>query len=95
MSRYTFEGNRPELSIVVGWDNPLKTFFAQVWDGGGLEKGDLMLWVGAGADKVPTPDALAGLVAPFGVIPADVLAQLEEDFEVRGAPTPLQKRFSK
>jgi hypothetical protein len=25
MSRYTFEGNRPGLSIVVGWDNPLKT----------------------------------------------------------------------
>ena len=95
MSRYTFEGNRPALSIVVGWDNPLKTYFAQVWDGGGLEKGDLKLWVGAGADKVPTPEALAELVAPYGDIPAEVLAQLEEDYEVRRAPTLLQSLLSK
>ena len=25
--------------IVVGWDNPLKTYFAQVWDGGGPGQG--------------------------------------------------------
>ena len=95
MSRYTFEGNRPALSIVVGWDNPLKTYFAQVWDGGGPEKGDLKLWVGAGADKVPTPEALAELVAPYGDIPAEILAQLEEDQEERRAPTPLQWLLSK
>jgi len=95
VSRYTFEGNRPALSIVVGWDNPLKTYFAQVWDGGGQEKGDLKLWVGAGADKVPTPEALAELVAPYGDIPAEVLAQLEEDYEVRRAPTLLQSLLSK
>src|SRR3954453_4869943 len=83
MSRYTIEGNRPELSIVVGWDNPLKSYFAQVWDGGGLGEGDLKLWVGAGPERVPTPDDLAELVAPYGEIPANVLEQLEEDHEGR------------
>ena len=26
MSRYTFPGNKPELVIVAGWDNPLETY---------------------------------------------------------------------
>ena len=95
MSRYTFEGNRPELSIVVGWDNPLKTYFAQVWDGGGPGQGELRLWVGAGRDRVPTAEALAELVAPYGDIPADVLEQLEEDYELRTGPTPLQRLLPK
>jgi len=95
MSRYTIEGNRPALSIVVGWDNPLKTYFAQVWDGGGPGEGNLRLWVGAGRDRVPTAEALAELVAPYGEIPAGVLAQLEEDYELRAEPTPLQRLLSK
>ena len=95
MSRYTFEGNRPELSIVVGWDNPLKTYFAQVWDGGGPGQGELRLWVGAGRDRVPTVEALAGLVVPYGELPADVLAQLEEDHEPRKEPSAPQQLLSK
>jgi hypothetical protein len=95
MSRYTFEGRRPGLSIVVGWDNPLKTYFAQVWDGGALEKGNLKLWVGAGEDKVPTPEALAELVEPYGDIPAEILLQLGADFEPGTVPTPLQRLLLK
>jgi hypothetical protein len=94
MSRYTFEGSRPELSIVVGWDNPLKTYFAQVWDGGGPGQGELRLWVGAGRDKVPTAEMLAELVAPYGEVPTDVLAQLDEDHELRTGPTTLQRPLS-
>jgi hypothetical protein len=95
MSRYTLEGNRKGLSIVVGWDNPLKTYFAQVWDGGGPGQGELRLWIGAGRDRVPTAEALADLVAPYGELPADVLAQLEEDSELRTGPTPPQQPLSK
>lgn len=95
MSRYTFEGNRQGLSIVVGWDNPLKTYFAQVWDGGGAGQGELRLWVGAGRDRVPTAEVLAELVAPYGEVPADVLTQLDEDYELRMGPAPLQGLLSK
>jgi hypothetical protein len=95
MSRYTFEGNRQGLSIVVGWDNPLKTYFAQVWDGGGPGEGELRLWVGAGRDRVPTVEALAELVAPYGDLPAGVFARLEEDYQLRTGPMTLQRILSK
>jgi hypothetical protein len=95
MSRYTFEGNRQGLSIVVGWDNPLKTYLAQVWDGGGPGQGELRLWVGAGCDRVPTAEMLAELVAPYGEVPADVLAQLDENYELRTGSAPLQGLLSK
>ena len=88
-----FEGNRPELSIVVGWDNPLGSFFAQVSGRGEPEDRDLKLWVGAGPGRVPTPEDLAALVGPYGEIPAEILAGLEEDYARRAEPTPLQKRL--
>jgi hypothetical protein len=81
MSRYTFAGHRPELSIVVGWDHPLKTYFAQVWEGGDPPKGELRLWVGAGLHRVLTVEALAWLVVPYGDIPERVVSQLEDDQE--------------
>jgi hypothetical protein len=80
MSRYEFTGNKTNLRIVVGWDRPLQTFFAQVWDGGELEEGNLLLWVGAGPPPVETLKELAELLAPFGVIPDQVAAKLQEDF---------------
>ncbi|MFO0849921.1 MAG: hypothetical protein U0871_15405 [Gemmataceae bacterium] len=79
MSRYTFTGNRPCFRIVVGWDRPLETYFAQVWDGGELETGDLLLWAGAGVEPVPTVAALAELLAPFGTLPEDIVGQLHGD----------------
>lgn len=91
MSRYTIGGNRPEISIVVGWDNPLMTYFAQVWDGGSPGSGELRLWAGAGLDRIPTPEALAELVAPYGDIPAEVLEQLEGDYQPCVPPTPLRR----
>lgn len=83
MSRHTFTGDKPNLRIVVGWDRPLRSYFAQVWDGGELEAGELLLWAGAGPEPVPTTDALAELLAPFGGIPGEVLDRLrdEEEFE--------------
>jgi hypothetical protein len=95
MSRYTFAGHRPELSIIVGWDNPLRTYFAQVWEGGGPPKGELRLWVGAGLDRVLTVETLAGLLAPYGNIPERVVSRLEQDYDRRSEPTPLQRLLAK
>lgn len=80
MSRHEFTGNRPNLQIVVGWDRPLDTYFAQVWDGGELEEGNLLLWLGADLERVEIDD-LAAELAPFGGIPAQVLDQLREEEE--------------
>jgi hypothetical protein len=32
MSRYCIPSQRPGLTVVVGWDNPLRTLFAQVFN---------------------------------------------------------------
>ena len=32
MSRYHIPAQDPGLTVIVGWDNPLTTFFAQVFD---------------------------------------------------------------
>ena len=29
MSRYNIPSQNPALTIIIGWDNPLQTFFAQ------------------------------------------------------------------
>jgi hypothetical protein len=74
-------GNKRNLRIVVGWDRPLQTYFAQVWDGGKLEKGNLLLWVGAAPPPVETVEQLAELLAPFGTIPNDVASQLRGEIK--------------
>jgi hypothetical protein len=30
MSRYSIPAQQPGLTVIVGWDNPLATFFAQI-----------------------------------------------------------------
>ncbi len=32
MSRYRIPAQDPRLTVIVGWDNPLATFFAQVFE---------------------------------------------------------------
>jgi hypothetical protein len=87
MSRYTFGGHTRGLRIVAGWDNPLATYFAQVWEGGSAA-GELRLWVGAGRDRVLSVEALAALLAPYGSIPVRVAARLEGDRETGREPIP-------
>lgn len=84
MSRYELRGREPHLSIVVGWDRPLWTFFAQVWDdrrqGAGEENGEEpILWVGCFGGEVPTVEALAENLEPFVDLPADIREQLVAD----------------
>ena len=63
MSRYKFKGRDPRHTIVIGWDNPLETFFAQVWDG---EPGDdygVELWIGCEIGEIEDVEELAEIVA--------------------------------
>jgi len=79
MSRYKFKGRDPRHTIVIGWDNPLETFFAQVWDG---EPGDdygVELWVGCEIGEIEDVEVIAEIVAPYAEIPAEVVARLVED----------------
>jgi hypothetical protein len=95
MSRYNFKGNLPGLNIVVGWDKPLETYFAQVWSGPEPEKGTLRLWTGTMRSTLPTVESLITQIAPYGDIPPAVLAQLRDDPRRCGEPTLVQRFLGK
>jgi hypothetical protein len=86
----------PSHTIVVGWDNPLQTFFAQVWPGHDEEAwGDEPeLWAGCRVAEVPTVEALAELLKPCAELPAEVVTLLRRDCERRrpttSKPKPLE-----
>jgi hypothetical protein len=90
MSQYSFWGNG--LEFVVGWDNPLETFFVQVWDRSS-ESDDPLLWAGAKPGEVATVEALVALVRHYGEIPDELLMQLREDFDAREPLTEWQRRM--
>jgi hypothetical protein len=89
MSRYEYEGKEEYYQIVIGWDNPLQTFFAQVWDGRSRSEHPL-LWLGTVPDEVSTAEALAAQVEAYGEIPPGIMARLRDDYDRRTSPTPLQ-----
>ncbi|MGW0504017.1 hypothetical protein [Micromonospora sp. NPDC003241] len=67
--------------VRVGWDRPLRSFFAQVINTGVLneESPDAMpVWLGAG-ECVPDPETVIEAVRPYAVIPNTLRADLEAD----------------
>ncbi|MBI1213762.1 MAG: hypothetical protein GC190_20065 [Alphaproteobacteria bacterium] len=79
--RYLIRGKASLLRVVVGWDSPLNTFFAQVWKAPDeetcYEMGELLLWVGTFHREVPVIKQLGRLVAPYVRIPSTILENLE------------------
>jgi hypothetical protein len=90
MSRYSFQAGGRE--IIVGWDNPLVTFFVQVWDEAGDEDAPV-LWVGAKPGEVRSVEALSECVRPFGEIPDAILTGLRADFAAQKPLTDWQRKM--
>lgn len=82
--RYLVRGNHPLIVLVLGWDRPLATFFAQVWlvpaTATDYEDGELVHWVGTYDSEIPDENRLASAVSQFVVMP-EALRQ-----EVRAGP---------
>ena len=103
MSRHTYKGFGKEgrWEITVGWDNPLETFFAQVWDMSadddeavddlrGVED-SCELFVGTSRSEIETIEALVSIVEPYGEVPDDVIDMLSDDHAKRRPPSLLQR----
>lgn len=88
MSQYSFRVERREF--ILGWDNPLQTFFVQVWEDS--DQDDPVLWAGTSPDEVASVETLAELMRPYGKIPAQVRTQLRDDCDGRIPPTEWQRR---
>jgi hypothetical protein len=95
MSRYDIPTRDPGLSAVVGWDNPLQSYFAQVLRPETADDGDdnVVLWVGAAPREVITVEDLARHLAPFVDLAPQVAEQLRADRAAKlgQAPTVVQQ----
>jgi hypothetical protein len=94
VSRYDVEAFDTErYTVIVGWDNPLHTLFAQVWDLTRVdeEEESCVLWVGADPGSVASVEALAQAISAYAVLPADTAARLEREQAAAEPPTLLQQ----
>jgi hypothetical protein len=90
MSRYTIDSTKPGIEIVVGWDPPLRSLFAQVSDCtiADDEADPMLLWEDFGSI-----DALASAIAPWTALPDQVRDRLAiECGERPAAPEPPFER---
>lgn len=92
MSRYTIPAQNPALTVTVGWDNPLGTLFAQVFDPSIEEDAEAcLLWIGTAPEAIPTVAALQAQLADWAAIPPDIVDRLIRDQQAATPPTPLQQ----
>jgi hypothetical protein len=76
MSRYRIPADGPRYDVIVGWDDPLETYFAIVFDTTVDEDDDAacLLWVGAALRALPTVAALQDHLRAYATIPREVVA---------------------
>lgn len=80
MSRITLALPPPYVSCVVGYDPPLGTFFAQVYQRRGARSQiALVRWIGTDLQELPTIEALVTAVADVVTIPAAIQQQLRHE----------------
>jgi hypothetical protein len=92
MSRYRIPAQDPGLTAIVGWDNPLTTFFAEVVDPSIEEDEEAyVLWIGTEPEAIPTVAALQARLAGWATIPAEIVDRLTRDQQAATPPTPLQR----
>lgn len=84
----------PHAEVVVGWDNPLESFFGQIVDPDRPEDQDeTVYWIGTTPQQISTLEDLCQAMAPYGSIETDTRAALAHDWQARTPPTPLQRHM--
>ena len=92
MSRSSLSAQQPGLTVIVGWDHPLTTFFAQVFDPSIEEDAEAcLLWIGTAPEAIPTVAALQAQLVGWATIPDDMVDRLTRDQQGATPPTPLQR----
>jgi hypothetical protein len=95
MSRHILPAKDANFTVVIGWDNPLHTFFTQVVRGNMFdddESDPVILWIGGDFGEVSDPSELAAPLAPYADLTQEHLAQLRADRAAHSGrrPTPAQ-----
>ena len=82
MSRHTLDALSPRHEVVVGWDRPMGTFFAQVIDLEAVDEDlNMILWVGGMYQEITRAFAVIEAVMPYAAPPTGLLAVLEAERE--------------
>lgn len=92
MSRYVFEGPQHDM-FVVGWDNPMQTFFVQYYKD---YEGDVDWETGQEFEKFTNLVEFAAMVRnkTGRDIPDEIKKNLAFDYVSRTAPTALQTKIN-
>ena len=99
MSRYQLDSK--QYDICVGWDQPMRTFFAIVQDPDlpedeDSDEDDLIAWIGNSYDSIKSVKQLQGLLTPYGgTIPKDIASSLKQDSKEPFTPSSLQVSMEK
>ena len=92
MSRYSIPAQDPDLTVIVGWDNPLLTFFAQVFNAFIADDDEAcVLWIGTAPQAISTVAALQAQLTGWATIPTHLVDRLTHDQQTATLPTPLQR----
>ena len=80
-SRRSIPARAADLTVVVGWDNPLSTFFAQVERNQDDDdpRDPILLWIGSELGEVAQAEQLAGPLAPYAALTPGLIEQLRAD----------------
>ncbi len=80
MSRHELDAAEG-LEVVVGWDPPLQTYFAQAWDRrlGEDDPAAELLWIGCTFREITDPAAVCEAVKPWATLPSGLAQTLTAD----------------
>lgn len=80
MSRYMLKPKDPKHEVVVGWDNPLNTYFIQVYVPEGTPEGDddFLLWSGDRPGQVTDVGVLRSVAGVFAEWPEELSEMLQK-----------------
>lgn len=82
MSRHEIPALNPAHKVIVGWDHPLLTYFAQVIDRAKQDVGDddkFVLWIGCSRREIYEIPTLVARLRPYAVLPFDIRTTLYGD----------------
>jgi hypothetical protein len=94
MSQYFIAGYEDHHQVIIGWDQPMRTFFASVIDTVAEENEEeesVLLWLGTKYDEYKDINDLAVSLADYAIIPDDIIIQCQQDAQVSFSPSPLQQ----
>jgi hypothetical protein len=80
MSRHTIPSFIPNLTITVGWDAPMQTYFAQVArDNTPLDEDPILLWMSGFPADVTRAEDLITPLAPYAALTSEHIERLRAD----------------